>query len=142
MFCENCGWWETIESNVNYFSAVDADKIAERLKQEDLTVLREMTLARPSDMMHLRLHLATCETCDDSNYLDLDQVTATVDKKGNVKTTSKLLVEKLQIAAADVPLVKAAGPAPAAGSRAPSTEGTIEAKEPATTHDNRGERPM
>ena len=111
VFCENCGWWETIESNLNYFSAVDADKIAERLKHEDLTVLREMALARPADMMHLRLHLATCETCDESNYLDLEQVTVTVDKKGNAKTTSKLLVEKLQIAPADVPLVKAAGPA-------------------------------
>ncbi|MGE5193368.1 MAG: hypothetical protein ACM3U2_12815 [Deltaproteobacteria bacterium] len=139
VFCENCGWWETIESNVNHFSAVDADTTAERLKQVDLTVLREMTPARPSDMMHLRLHLATCETCDESNYLDLDQVTVTVDKKGNAKTTSKLLVEKLQIAAADVPLVKAAGPVPE--SPAPSAEMMTEGHEPATTDENPGERP-
>src|SRR6266478_3978019 len=135
VFCENCGWWETIESNLNSFSAVDADKTAERLKQEDLSVLRELAAARPSDLMHLRLHLATCETCDESNYLDLDQVTVTIDKKGNVKTTSKLLVEKLQISAADVPLVRAAGP-PAPESPAVSAEATTEDHEPASTQEN------
>jgi len=139
VFCENCGWWETIETNLNCFSAVDADKIAERLKQEDLSVLRELAPARATDMMHLRLHLATCGTCDDSNYLDLDQVTVTIDKKGNVKTTSKLLVEKLQIAAADVPLVKAAGPA--AESPAPAAEATTTDQEPASANENPGERP-
>jgi hypothetical protein len=137
VFCENCGWWETIESNLNYFSAIDADKIAERLKQEDLTVLRELAAARPSDLMHLRLHLATCETCDASNYLDLDQVTVTIDKKGNVKTTSKLLVDKLQIAAVDVPLVRAAGPPPE--SPAASAEATTEDQEPASTQESPGE---
>src|SRR5262245_9679954 len=137
VFCENCGWWETIESNLNCFSAVDADKIAERLKQDDLTVLSEMAAARPTDLMHLRLHLATCETCDESNYLDLDQVTVTIDKKGNVKTTSKLLVEKLQIAAADVPLVKAAGPAPE--SPAPGAELASENQKPAGVHESPGE---
>ena len=109
VFCENCGWWETIESNLNLFSSVDADKIAERLKNEDLTVLREMTPALQTDMTHLRLHLARCETCDDGNYVDLEQVTVKIDKKGNVKTISKRLVEKLQVAVTDVRLVKEAG---------------------------------
>ena len=126
VFCENCGWWETIESNTNRFSAVAAEKIAERLRQEDLSVLREMAPALPTDMTFLCLHLATCETCDDGNYLDLDQVTVTVDKKGNVKTKSKLLVEKLQVAAADVPLVKEAG-APPAADEMPVAESTPEA---------------
>jgi hypothetical protein len=137
VFCENCGWWATTESNLNCYSAVDADKNAERLKQEDLSVLRELAPARPTDLMHLRLHVTTCETCDESNYLDLDQVTVTIDKKGNVKTTSKLLVEKMQIAAADVPLVKAAGPAPE--SPAPASEATSEGRVPAGAPENPGE---
>jgi hypothetical protein len=109
VFCEACGWWETIETNLHRFSAENADQIAERLNQEDLGVLRSMPLARPDDKIFLRMHLATCETCDESNYLDLEQVTLTVDKKGNVKTRLTRLVDKLLIAAADVPLVRAAG---------------------------------
>jgi hypothetical protein len=126
VFCENCGWWETIESNTNRFSAAGAEKIAERLQQDDLSVLRDMAPALPTDMTFLCLHLAACETCDEGYYLDLDQVTVTVDKKGNVKTTSKLLVEKLQVAAADVPLVKEAG-APLAVAEMPAVETAVEA---------------
>jgi hypothetical protein len=140
VFCETCGWWETIESNLNYFSAADSDKIADRLKQGDLSVLGEMPAADPSERTYLRLHLATCDTCDDGNYLDLEQVTVTIDKKGNPQTKSKLLVEKLQVAADDVPLVKAAG-SPAAAAAEPTAAGTTEDHESATADENAGERP-
>jgi hypothetical protein len=138
VFCENCGWWETIESNLTYFSAVDADKIADRLKQDDLSVLREMPAAQPSDLKYLRLHLATCETCDEGNYLDLEQVTVTIDKKGNAKSKSKLLVRKLQVAADDVPLVKTAGPPPAPASETAAEEKS-ENHAPATENEDSGE---
>jgi hypothetical protein len=122
VFCEACGWWETIETNLHRFSAENADQIAERLNQEDLGVLRNMPLAKPDDQTFLRMHLATCETCDESNYLELEQVTLTVDKKGNVKTRLTKLVDKLLVAAADVPLVRAAGESSAAEASAEQTE--------------------
>jgi hypothetical protein len=61
--------------------------------------------------------------------------TVTVDKKGNVKTKSKLLVEKLQVAAADVPLVKEAGAPPAAVAEMPAVETAAEVALPATEND-------
>jgi hypothetical protein len=137
VFCETCGWWGTIESNLTWFSAADRDKIADRLNQGDLTVLGEMPAADPSDMTYLRLHLATCETCDDSNYLDLEQVTVTIDKKGNAQNKSKLLVEKLQVAAEDVPLVKAAGMPAAAPER--SAKGTTEDQDSTTASERSDE---
>lgn len=122
VFCENCGWWETIESNVHRFACASGEKAAERLKQGDLDVLRDLPLATPADMIFLRLHVATCETCDESNYLDLEQVKLTVDKQGHVKTKTETLVGKLAIAAEDVPLVLNAGQTPAVEEPAPETE--------------------
>ena len=113
VFCESCGWWETIESNVQRFAAQNAETIADRLHADDLSVLASMPLAKPEDLTFLRLHLATCETCDESNYLDVERVTLNIDKKGNVQTRTQTLVGKLAIAAADVPLVRNAGQAPA-----------------------------
>jgi len=130
VFCEACGWWETIETNLCRYSAENAETIAARIKDEDLSVLRELTIAKPEDQTFLRLSLATCETCDESNYLDLERVTLKRDKKGNVKTIVEPLVGKMAIAAADVPLVKNAGQAPLEQSNAgedaesaPSQEG-------------------
>jgi hypothetical protein len=131
VFCESCGWWETIETNLCRFSAENAETIAERIKQEDLSVLRDLPLAKPEDQTFLRLGVAKCETCDDSNYLDLERVTLTVDKKGNVKTSVETLVGKMAIAAADVPLVLNAGTAPSEAPRdeedaAPPAEAAID----------------
>jgi hypothetical protein len=109
VFCENCGWWETIESNLNNFSAANTDVISERLNAGDVSILRDLPVAQPTDLAFLRLHLARCETCDQSNYLDLELVTITFDKQGAPKPKSKYLVRKVQIAAADVPLVTEAG---------------------------------
>lgn len=112
VFCEHCGWWQTIETNVNSLSAANADSIAERLNQGDVSVLREIPAANPHDIAFLHLNLAYCETCDESNYVDLDLTTVTFDKKGAPKHKKRRLVEKLMIAAADVPLVRAAGAPP------------------------------
>jgi len=129
VFCETCGWWETIETSLHRFSAEKADAIVERLVQNDLEVIRDMRLARADDLTFLRISLASCETCDESHYLDLEQVRLTVDKKGNPKTISTKLVDKLLVAAADVPLVRAAGESAAAG----ATDG--ESREPAESTD-------
>jgi hypothetical protein len=126
VFCENCGWWETIESNLNNFSADRADVISERLNAGDLSVLRDLPLAQPADLAFLRLHLARCETCDESNYLDLEQVTITFDKQGAPKPKSKFLVRKLQLAAADVPLVTEAGAVAASAAESAPAIGTEE----------------
>jgi hypothetical protein len=112
VFCESCGWWETIETNLCRFSAENADSIAARIKEEDLSVLGELVPVKPDNPRFLRTSVTTCETCDESNYLDLERVTLTVDKKGNVKTRAETLVDKMEIAAADVPLVLNAGKAP------------------------------
>jgi hypothetical protein len=134
VFCESCGWWETIETNLCRFSAENADNVAARIKDEDLSALGDLVPAKPDDMKFLRMSVATCETCDESNYLDLERVTLAVDKKGNVKTKAETLVNKLAIAAADVPLVLNAGKAPPEAPRdeeqAPPEEAVIDPSGP------------
>jgi hypothetical protein len=134
VFCESCGWWETIETNLCRFSAENADKIAAQIKNEDLSVLDDLAPAKPDDPTFLRMSVATCETCDESNYLDLERVTLTVDKKGNTKTKVETLVGKMAIAAADVPLALHAGKAPpeaaSAEEQAPPDEAVIDPSGP------------
>ncbi len=109
VFCERCRWWETIETNVNSLSAANADSIAERMLQQDFSVLREISPADPHDHAFLHLNLAYCETCDEGCYVDLDLTTVAFDKKGKAKTKKRRLVDKLAIPASDAPLVLEAG---------------------------------
>jgi len=95
VFCEKCGWWDTIETCPQRLSAGATGDIAERLKNDDPAVLSTAPLAAPEDMAFLQLQLATCRKCDECNYLDLERVVVTLDKEGKPNTKSEKLIQKL-----------------------------------------------
>lgn len=112
VFCEKCGWWNTIEICPQRLSVNDSDSMIERLRNDDLSVLDTAALADPQELIYLQLHVATCPTCDECNYLDLERVVVTIDKNGKANTKTEKLIKKLELSAADVPRVRAAGQPP------------------------------
>jgi len=112
VFCEKCGWWDTIETCPQRLSVDGSGTLIERLKADDLTALGTAAMADPHESTYLQLKLATCPTCEECNYLDLERVTVTVDKEGKASTKTENLIKKLELTAADVPFVRAAGQAP------------------------------
>ncbi len=109
VFCEKCGWWDTIETCPQRLSVNGMETLIERLQADDLAVLRSAEVARPDEMTYLQLQLATCPTCDECNYLDLERVVVTLDKNGKPTSKTLKLIKKLELAADDVELVRAAG---------------------------------
>jgi len=112
VFCEKCHWWATIETCPQRLSVDGSGTIIERLNADDLTVLSTAALADPHESTYLQLQLATCPTCDECNYLDLERGVVTVDKNGKASTKTEKVIKKLELAAVDVPLVRAAGQSP------------------------------
>jgi hypothetical protein len=72
-----------------------------------------MNRATANEPSYLRLDLATCSHCADSNFLTIQLVQQTVNKKGEPQIEKKPLLTNLIVDAANVPLVREAGREPA-----------------------------
>lgn len=76
-------------------------------------VLTATERAKKREYPHLRLDLATCGSCQDSNYLTIQSVTESVNDKGETSTSEEALLTNLVITPEQVQLVRDAGTPPA-----------------------------
>jgi len=112
-FCEPCNRWTTAEEGVSRLSLHGAEENAlNRLLAGELAALGQMNRATANEASYLRLDLATCSRCADSNFLTIQLVQHTVNKKGEPQVETKPLLTNLIVDAANVPLVREAGREP------------------------------
>lgn len=109
VFCEACDRWTTSESSLLRLASSEADHIVARVDRGDLGVLRDAERAGFAAIDFLSVGVRWCETCTDSNYLEVDRVTVTVDKNGKEKLKTAPLVDKLAISAMDVATIRVLG---------------------------------
>ena len=81
----------------------------ERILSGQVAALNELYRAPEGADAYLRLDLAHCETCSESNFLTIQMVTHTVDKHGNSQTKAEPLLSNLVLNEADVQAVREAG---------------------------------
>jgi len=109
-FCERCDVWADVEKGVRRLKLERGSQAsAARLLQGDLTALAESERAEKREYPHLRLDLATCGSCQDSNYLTIQSVTESVNDKGETSTSEEALLTNLVITPEQVQLVRDAG---------------------------------
>jgi hypothetical protein len=110
-FCEECNAWTKQEEGVAHLALPTDEENSplDRVLNGDLSALDEMIRSGPGAPAFLRLDLATCPTCTESNYLTVQLTTHTVNKKGEVSTNTDALVKNMLIAEQDVPRVRDAG---------------------------------
>ena len=113
-FCETCNQWATIESDVQRLVAGPEQQGAlNRLLTGDLQALAQLERTPGDSGPYLRLDLATCGLCADTNFLSVQAVTPTVDNNGNPTTAVQPLLKHLVIREEDIELVRQAGREPA-----------------------------
>lgn len=119
VFCEACDCWANQQKNVSRLSATCAADLVAGITRGDLSVLRNAQRATDSDMSFVGLNLASCDVCNNCNYLSVDLVTTSLDKNGKPETKVETAVHHQAISTADTALVRDAG-------QPPATAGTTE----------------
>ena len=112
-YCETCNQWATIESDVQRLVATPEQQGAlNRLLTGDLQSLSQLDRTPGDGGPYIRLDLATCGLCSDTNFLSVQAVTPTVDNNGNPTTAVQPLLKHLVIREEDIELVRQAGREP------------------------------
>ena len=109
-FCERCHEWTTIEEDVQRLSLEDAQEtLLQRILEGEIDALGEFFRAEEDEAVYLRLDLAHCLICLDSNFLTIQTITQTTDKNGDLSTEEESLVGNLVIGEVDMESVRNAG---------------------------------
>ena len=109
-FCERCGQWTTVEEEVQKLAIQEGQEtIVERILSGELAAMQELFRAPENAGAYLRLDLAQCDTCSESDFLTINLVSHAVDKKGEVQTSTESLASNLVLTEADVQIVLDAG---------------------------------
>jgi len=124
-FCERCDTWADVHEGVSRLAIDGDDSSIQRLTDGELEALGDFTRTKKSTMPHLRLDLANCSTCKDTNYLSIVVVSEKVNDKGETSTSEDSLLTNLTISPEQILLVRDAGSAPAAVEDAASESGAI-----------------
>jgi hypothetical protein len=109
VYCERCQGWVTTQSDVCRIAPADISSLQDRVANGDLAPLADAPRAEPTAKDYLRLDLACCDICHESNYLTLSQITTKLDRKKKETVTTEVLIDRLAIKPGDVPVVRAAG---------------------------------
>lgn len=114
VFCEPCDQWTEQKGDVLRLNAGTADDVVARLTAGDFASLQNVPLAEPGADTFLRLKLDSCDSCEETNCLGVDQVTITVDKEGKPTEKTRTLINRMLISRGEVELLHSlAAPAPA-----------------------------
>jgi len=117
-FCERCNLWTRMTKGLQRLSLTGAEGLVQRLGNGEIASLAEVERAGATDKAFLRIDLASCESCADSNYVTIAAV-HTVVKDGKEEEKEEKIIRNMEIGGQDVELVRHAGkpmerPGPAA----------------------------
>lgn len=94
-FCEACEHWCEERKAVAAVGAEARDSLRQRLTDKDWTSLEEAGPQEPHIGTWCSLDLHTCPHCGQTNTLTLNAVTMTTDRKGESKTATHTLIDRL-----------------------------------------------
>lgn len=98
-FCEGCQTWCEERKGIAAVSAAALDSLRERVMGKDWTSLEEAGPDRPHLGTWCALDLYSCPSCGQTNTLTLNSLTMTPNKKGEPKTESKTVIDRLLLTA-------------------------------------------
>lgn len=140
IYCERCDKWAKQEKDVRRLRLALSQADFGRVANGDLAPLATLPRASKSEPNFLRLDLAQCDGCTESNFLTLNRVMTVVNKKGNKTQQVTPLVRALAINPEEVALVREAGveptppafqpPAPVAADALPAADAEPPVKQP------------
>jgi hypothetical protein len=110
VYCEHCERWVKSEKGVKKFAINVPQNLISLIVGGDVGKLDALPLASPGDRSFLRLDLDCCDGCSTSNYLSIERIVTSLDKKGKPKQESTTLVRHLAVKPADALLIRQAGP--------------------------------
>ena len=98
-FCEDCNEWTEEQEGVALLQVTDNAMLKAALEQERYEVLSQVPVAPAdsTDCLHVNTH--TCSKCSESHYLTIEQVTVTIDEKGNDDTDKTDVLKNLWVPA-------------------------------------------
>jgi hypothetical protein len=91
-FCESCGQWTTNHPGMIRLAANGKEPAWDQVLAGDFALLATYPLANAQTSPHVRLDLATCPSCNHSNFLSLAACTIKYDKKGKATTKEESLL--------------------------------------------------
>ena len=96
-FCERCDAWTTSQEGVVFLQATGDEPAWSGIIAGDLNGLNEFVHASGRESLLVRLDVAVCGTCEDSDFLTISRVTYSTDNEGNIKEDKKPLVTNMII---------------------------------------------
>lgn len=113
-FCEDCYGWSQRRNALAVYGTNNALEVSRKLNTGDVNALSSCAPAvkGASDFLSLNAHI--CPSCDEHCYVTLQRVTTTVNGKGESKTETKTMVDRLGVDGASLKTILAAAPAPVA----------------------------
>jgi hypothetical protein len=97
-FCETCNQWcDEHECPATFSWPEDFEGLLAKLEADDYTPLYESAQSSPDADVFLKAKLYPCSECDDTCWLKLEQVVASLNDKGEVETQEHTLVNYLDI---------------------------------------------
>ncbi|HTI50702.1 MAG TPA: hypothetical protein VL475_07120, partial [Planctomycetaceae bacterium] len=109
VFCEACDNWTKVEKDVVRLQDVAGDELSRRVVGGDFAALQDVPKAPLDSMQFLRINLACCESCAETNALELERVTIKLDKDNKPSEKTSTLFNRLLISNAEVELARGAG---------------------------------
>jgi hypothetical protein len=118
-FCENCYAWTKLVNDFRRFSIKGAESLLAQVRTGNAGALADAMPPQDNDGSFLRMNLRCCETCSDSNFVDIDEIVIPHDELGKPyrddrgKTTEEItaLISKLEMSAADIERIRDGVPA-------------------------------
>lgn len=98
-FCEECETWCKEREAVASVGAHLMDALRPGIRGKDWTVLEKAGLQPPHLGTWCTLDLYTCPSCGQTNTLTLNSVTMSTNKKGEKKTETTILIDRLLLTA-------------------------------------------
>jgi hypothetical protein len=114
-FCEACQRWVSSHSP-HFYAGNGSESVWDEVKHGTFETLALTPRAATTEPTYVRLALATCDGCSDSNFLTITACRNTIDGKGNPRLEETNLVTNLILESVQVDIIQAANIiAPAAG---------------------------
>ncbi len=105
-FCETCNEWTEIEKGVALFQATGSEPEWDNLKLGDYSALNRIPLLTSSLSEYVRLDVAACPKCINSNFLIVQQVHSKVDSDGDESTTETRLLSNIILSGEQLAFVR------------------------------------
>lgn len=131
-YCETCDEWSQHRTDLARYSIGDEAALARRLEARDLEALSSRPGVFESSPVYLMLNAHVCSTCDEHCYITVQKVTIKIDDKGEAKTETKAIVDRLGVDGATLKQILATAPkSPEVAGIGPPPEQSIGPPQPA-----------